>query len=70
LNSQINIKQLYCSFSSAQIDYALKNGAGGVIVLQMARDDYKNGCGCGVMPMLRMISDIARGEECILKKCP
>jgi hypothetical protein len=48
----------------------LKNGAGGVIVFEMTRDDYKNGCGCGVMPMLRMISDIARGEECILKKCP
>jgi hypothetical protein len=53
-----------------QIDYALKLGAGGVITFHVSRDDANNGCGCGAMPILRTISDITRGANCIFKKCP
>jgi hypothetical protein len=44
-------------------------GAGGVMMYNMNKDDVKNGCRCGAMSMLRMIAEITRGENCIVK-CP
>jgi len=58
---QINI-------TAAQIEYALKNGAGRVILVHLARDDCK-----GVWSdayTLTAISELTRGIGCSLKKCP
>jgi len=55
---------------STQIEFRLKIGAGGVMVAFVSKDDSNNICGCGSMPILRTISQITRGSDCIIKKCP
>ncbi|CAB3386990.1 Hypothetical predicted protein [Cloeon dipterum] len=52
-----------------KVNYFKSNGLGGMIYAGVSSDDDENKCGCGVMPMLRIASELLHGGGCSLKQC-
>jgi len=56
--------------SFLKIDKYKEIGVGGMYFGYTHKDDSKNECGCGVMPLLRMMAELLNGDGCRIKDCP
>jgi len=46
-------------------------GVGGMYFGHAQMDDWENKCGCGKMPMLRMMAELFNGAgNCVVNDCP
>ncbi|XP_059476739.1 probable chitinase 10 [Neocloeon triangulifer] len=54
---------------TAKIEYLKSAGVVGFIFGYISNDDWKDECGCGTMPILRMTAELLHGAGCPLRQC-